>query len=137
MNNVGGTWWELSVAERWTALEDRDCVTLTHSANGAFQLSAAVKGGGSVLPTEVEEKCRAGAPSGATTSSYLAGPFRGFTAAYVEDSVHWQKFWLAHGNLMVFATYNGRPSAWLSERMAVHAMLATLRSRSVANVLPA
>lgn len=137
MSYVGGTWWELKLADGWQAQGDVECLTLSRSKDGAFQLSAAVKNVGAVLPEEIEEQSRQSAPNGTVVCSYSVGKFSGLCVSYRELGAHWQRFWLAHGNLLVFATYNGSPDAWCDEQQDVHAMLATLRPRDAENVLPA
>jgi hypothetical protein len=137
MEYVGGTWWELQLLHGWHATEHPECLTLTRSGSGAFQLSAAVKTNGAILSHEVEAQSREGTPQGAESIPFNTGEFSGFTAGYEEADTHWQRFWLARGNVLVFATYNGLHAAWLSEQPDVYAMLATLRPRAAANVLPA
>ena len=137
MEYVGGTWWELQLLDGWCATEHPECLTLTRSEHGAFQLSAAVKTRGAILPDEVEAQSRKGTPETSKAVPFEAGKFIGFTAGYEEDETHWQRFWLAHGNVLVFATYNGSPECWRAEQPGVYAMLATLRPRASANARPA
>ena len=137
MECVGGAWWELQVADGWSASHDAECLTLTRTNSGAFQLSAAVKSLGSILSSEVEGQSRQGTPVGVKSFPYTAGKFTGSTVGYEEEDAHWQKFWLACANILVFATYNGSHEAWLSEQSAVYAMLASLKPRAAADVLPA
>lgn len=134
---VGGAWWEFCLLDGWQVTEDAECLTLTRSELGAFQLSAAVKTHGLVTPGEVEAQSRKGTPDTARPITFEAGTFSGFTAGYELESSYWQRFWLAHGNVLVFATYNGAPEAWRAERAEVYSMLATLRLRSSTNALPA
>jgi hypothetical protein len=133
---VGGAWWEFRLFGGWHVTEHAECLTLTRSKLGSFQLSAAVKTHGTVTPREVEAQSRKGAPETSRPIPFEAGEFSGFTAGYEQENTHWQRFWLAHGNVLVFATYNGAPEAWHAEKPEVHSMLATLRLRSSTNALP-
>jgi hypothetical protein len=133
---VGGTWWELELLNGWCAIEHPECLTLARSENGAFQLSAAVKTAGPVLAHEVEAQSRKDAPRGRKSIPFTAGDFSGFTVGHEDADTHWQKFWLACGNVLVFATYNAPHATWVIEQPDVYAMLATLRPRAPANVLP-
>ena len=137
MKFVGGTWWELELADGWKAEEHDECLTLTRSDEGAFQVSAAVKSEGEVLPAEVEEQSREGAPNGAQSKALVAGSFTGIDVSYTEDGSVWHRFWLAAGNILLFATYNGQASAWEAEHSDVFQMLSSLRLRSAFNSLPA
>jgi hypothetical protein len=132
---VGGTWWELKLSDRWNSREGSECLTLTCSSQGALQLSGAVKTAGHILPSELQEQC-SGCPPGSVAREVNAGAFHGLHIAFAENGVCWQKFWLAHGNVLVFATYNGTPSAWQAERQAVYSMLASLRPRAAINAAP-
>ncbi|HPN07646.1 MAG TPA: hypothetical protein PK050_17690 [Hyphomonadaceae bacterium] len=136
MKFVGGTWWELQLAEGWRAHDHPECLTLTKSNDGAFQLSAATKRSGPVLQSEIEVQSRKGMPASVHSVPFSAGEFSGFCVGYGEGEHHWQRFWLACANVLVFATYNGLHEAWRSEQPSVYAMLHTLRLRQPANVLP-
>jgi hypothetical protein len=134
MKYVGGTWWELQLADGWSVVEHPECLTIASTDSGAFQLSAAVKAHGVISSSEVETQCREGTPANAKAFPVEAGEFLGLTVGYEQENTHWQRFWLANGSLLVFATYNGLHNAWRSEQSAVYAMLASLRLRATANV---
>lgn len=136
MNWVGGTWWELQLQPEWEVRDDPECLAITRSNGGAFQLSAAVKTAGAIVMAELESMRARETPDNATHSRFTAREFCGLSASYMEDDTLWQQFWLAHGNLMVFATYNGLPSDWDRESSDVIAMLESLRLKSTANVIP-
>jgi hypothetical protein len=135
MNWVGRTWWELQLCAGWNTSDDPECLTITRSAEGAFQLSGAIKTAGTIELSELEEFYSAEVPREAILTSFDSGQFQGFTAEYFEDGALWRKYWLARDNLMIFATYNGTLSAWERERMEVIAMLRSLRPIQSANTL--
>lgn len=137
MEFVGGAWWKLQLFDGWQAEEHPECIGITHSEGGAFQLSAAVKTHGSVTPAEVEAQSLQGTPAGARATPFSAGLFSGLSVGYDEGDVHWQRFWLAHQNVLVFATYNGTDEAWRSEKADVLNMLSTLSPRAPLNSLRA
>ncbi len=136
MNWVGGTWWELQLQPDWEAQDDLECLSIFRSDGGALQLSAAVKTAGEIVISELEDMRARETPNNATQSRFTASQFWGLNASYMEDETLWQKFWLAHGSLMVFATYNGLPSDWDRESADVIAMLESLRIQSTVNVIP-
>lgn len=131
MTWVGSTWWELELAEGWRTQDDPECLTVTRSAEGALQLSAAVKSAGLVSPAEIHDFYRPTVPSGAPFDPASFGSFTGFRTHFVEDGVHWHKFWLCHGSLLIFVTYNGTPESWRLEKDEVFAMLRSLRIRGL------
>ena len=134
---VGGTWWELSLAQGWTAQDDPDCLLLTKSEDGAFQLSSAVKSEGTIQQVEIKEFYQSCAPAQSKLQQVSFGSFQGFVTHYIEDEAIWYKFWLASGSLLVFATYNGTEAAWMVEKADVYTMLGSLRLRQDQNALPA
>jgi hypothetical protein len=128
---VGRTWWELKLSRGWRHKDDEECLSLTKCDEGAFQLSAAVKSSGQLVTVdELREFYGSEVSEGEQLREVEFGAFRGLTTRAVEHGTLWQKFWLAHGNLMIFATYNGTEQAWAKEQQDVHAMLSTLRVRS-------
>jgi hypothetical protein len=135
---VGGTWWELSLAQGWAAQDDPECLSLTKSDDGgAFQLSAAVKSQGPIQQEEIKEFYQSRVPTQSKLQQASFGSFQGFVAHYIEDEAIWYKFWLANGSLLVFATYNGTEDAWMAEKDDIYAMLGSLRLRQDQNALPA
>ncbi len=136
MTWVGRTWWELRLLPDWKATDETDCLTITRSDDGAFQLSGAVKTASAILLSELEDMCREEVPSNAVQTPCNFGQFQGVAASYIEEGILWQKFWLAHGNLMVYATYNGYPSTWGQDGTHVLSMLGSLRVIPSANTLP-
>jgi len=136
MNWVGGTWWELQLQPDWEAQDDLECLSIFGSDGGVLQLSAAVKAAGEIVISELGDMRARETPDNATHSRFTASQFWGLNASYMEDETLWQKFWLAHGNLMVFVTYNGLPAYWDREGADVITMLESLRLRSAVNVIP-
>jgi len=137
MTWVGRTWWELQLLPGWEAIDSAECLTITRSADGAFQLSGAVKTASAILMSELEDMRQKEVASHAEHTILNTGQFQGVAASYIEEGTLWKKFWLAHGNLMVYATYNGFPTTWALESTDVMAMLNSIRVISTANVIPA
>src|SRR5262245_2707476 len=129
---VGRGWWELKLARGWQAQDDPECLTVTKSSDGALQLGGALKsGGGLVSPAEIHDFYRSSVPSGARFDPTTFGSFRGFRTHFAEDGICWHKFWLYHGSLLLFVTYNGTADAWRAESEEVFAMLRSLRTREL------
>src|SRR5512134_2116348 len=103
---VGTDWWSLELEPGWSAVNDPECVTITKSNSGAFQISA---GRRPERPASLEELRKA-----AERQHDLMGPplpvtcggFRGFTVSYSHNGAEWRRFWLGRGPLWIFATYN-------------------------------
>jgi len=137
MQWVGGAWWELALAPGWVAQDDPECLTLTKSEHGAFQLSAAVKSQGTIQQEELREFHQSRIPAQSKLQPMTYGSFQGFFTNYIEDEAIWYKYWLANGSLLVFATYTGTEAAWMAEKNDIQEMLGSLRLRQDQNALPA
>jgi hypothetical protein len=96
-------------------------------------MSAARKSAGVIAPEEIADFYRETVPPGATFDTASFGVFAGYSSHYVDGDAHWEKFWLCHGSLLVFATYNGTAEAWRSEIEEVRGMLKSLRARQQAS----
>ena len=131
---VGRNLWELKLSPGWDAQDDDECLTLTKSDDGAFQLSGAVKQSGLVSQADLRSY-EDTVPLGGSFEAYSAGLFQGFTSSFTEEQTLWRKYWVAHRSLLIFATYNGTADAWRSEEKEVNRMLCSLRIvRSRTNV---
>jgi len=137
MRWVGGTKWELYLAQGWAAQDDPECLTLTKSEQGAFQLSSAVKTAGSIELDELREFHQSRIPAQSKLQAISFGSFQGLYTNFVEDDAVWHKYWLANASLLVFATYTGTEEAWIAEKNDVQKMLGSLRLRQDQNALPA
>jgi len=127
MTWVGDTWWELQLARGWWVENHPECVTITKSDDGALQLSVAVKSNGDITDAEIRDFYQPSIPAGAPFDTVSLGAFSGFCTHFVEDRVHWRKFWLLRGNLLVLVTYNGTADSWRAEGEDVLVMLTSLR----------
>lgn len=106
--------------------DEVDCLTLTASEDGAFQLSGAIKKGGAVDLSEIRAFYQSELAAG-ESGLVTAGEFSGYSVEFQEDDVLWRKYWLAAGCVLVLATYNGTEDAMAREMPEVERMLNTLR----------
>jgi len=116
----------IDLTANWSAKNEDECLTLTASDEGAFQLSEFVKRTGSVTNDEIRGFYEKENP-GVGLSEVFAGEFSGYSIDFkVEDSV-WSKYWLGAGRVLLLATYYGSVSAYAREMPEVRLMLNTLR----------
>jgi len=123
---VGRGPWELDLAPGWRAKDDDECLTLTKSREGAFQLSSSTKTIGAIDLDEIREFYGAKLPPDASFAFVDFGTFAGYAAEFIDANRLWRKYWLAHTNVLVFATYIGASGAWSQDRAEVHRMLSSL-----------
>jgi hypothetical protein len=108
-------------------IERIECITITKSDFGAFQLSSAIGKSKQLSVEDIFDFYAPTVPDSAELEAASFGPFSGMSAKYKVDGVQWHKLWLAKENCLLFATYNGTPDAWYHEAGEVDAMLRTLR----------
>ena len=131
MDHVAWGSWQITPLPGWVVVDDEECLGLVKSEEGAFQLSSAIKSDGTTNLVDLEAFYRPTIPIGATFHPVTFGDFSGYVAEFLDIDTMWRKYWLLEGNLLVFATYNGSPKAWKSERGDVHHMLGSLRRAAV------
>ena len=132
MNTTGGSSWELTLAPSWDAQSDTECETITNATGvGALQISAARK------DTPVTDEDLAGfaqehIDAGAKTKPVVLGSFSGMTLRYEVDGSHWRQWYLKHGAVALFVTYNCPAADKGKEDLAVDQMLSSLKARESA-----
>jgi len=127
---VGTSWWSLEPEPGWSAVDAPECLTLTKSDLGAFQISAARK---AEAPATLEELRRAAERQSDVMGNpfpAVFGGFRGYSVSYTSEGSFWRRYWLARDRLWIFATYNGSPDVRSSEEPEVEKMLASLRAEN-------
>ncbi len=125
--SIGGTWWELDLIPGWKCKDNPECLTVTKSDEGAFQLSSSAKTSGIISGDEVLNIARMKLPPALNTYQVVFGEFSGYEASYIDGNVEWRKYWLACENILLFITYNGSSNAIGREEPEVKEMLSTLR----------
>ncbi|OGB21032.1 MAG: hypothetical protein A3I66_18800 [Burkholderiales bacterium RIFCSPLOWO2_02_FULL_57_36] len=126
MNSIRRGCFELDVLPQWDSSQDEECLTLTRSDEGAFQLSAFVKREGVVGLAEIRSFYQKENPKAELVPA-TAGEFSGYMVSFEDGEAKWSKYWIAAENVLVLATYNGPTGAYLREMPDVYAMLSTLR----------
>jgi hypothetical protein len=127
---IGREWWSLEAKPGWSVVQDPECLTLTKSDQGAFQISAARRPD---TPASLEELRKAAEREAGVMGKPIPvalGGFRGFSVSYEKEGTFWRRYWISKGRLWVFATYNGSPRVRSAEEPEVEEMLATLRANN-------
>ena len=125
---VGSSWWSLEPKPGWSASDDPECLTLTKSNQGAFQISSARRCESPASWLELRHAAEQQRDFMGVPFPVTFGGFRGFSVSYDCDGTFWRRYWLARGRLWIVATYNGSPDARTLEEPEVEEMLATLRA---------
>ncbi len=128
MESVFSTnWWQLNLLPGWTGRADTDSVCITKANGiGALQITTFPNPTGSVSQADVD---RLASEETGASSSVTAGEFAGKTVIQEVKNRYWQKWWIACGSLVLFATYNCQAPHSAGELSEVRRMISTLRTR--------
>jgi hypothetical protein len=118
----------IEVPSTWAVRDEPDCLTLSRSNDGAFQLSSARRSNGAIDHDELRRFYEPTVPANGRFEPYATRTFSGFVATWEAEEVLWRKYWLACGQILVFATYIGSESAWSRDNLDVERMLDTLKA---------
>jgi hypothetical protein len=116
----------VSVPAGWAVRDDPECLTLVGGDDGAFQLSSARKSAGPIDLDELRTFYEPTVPEHGAFEPHEANSFSGFVATFMAGNVLWRKYWLACGNVLVFATYNGAALSWSRDQADVIKILKSL-----------
>jgi hypothetical protein len=133
MSKLSGETWELTLADKWQAEANEDCITITHPQGvGALQISAFQKKHGQLI--SLEELQWQVIEHSPIPQSHLAklqeqqwGQFSDLQVIYAMQGTFWRKWWLRHANTLLFVTYNCEQKSDSVETAAVNGMMSTLR----------
>lgn len=122
--------WTLALAPSWRAREEEDCVCIARlDGLGALQISAARKNT-DVTDDDLAEFAADHLNAGARAPPVTLGDFSGIAIRYGADSVHWRQWFLRHGRIALFVTYNCAEKDRGIEDAEVDRMLGSLRAES-------
>jgi hypothetical protein len=130
MSDFTSPFWSVSLPPTWQGESDPECATFVSDKRlGALQISSARKDGG-VTDDDLHDFAGEHLANGAKTKPVTAGAFTGFTFAYGDGENYWRKWFLRHGSLAVFVTYNCPVKHMHQEDPAVEAIVGSLKSRA-------
>jgi hypothetical protein len=124
------SWWALETAG-WSvdaSGESTAFIPCDTEEEAALVVSAFRKPDGTIAPEELWEMSGKASPSNAARSPVRCGDFQGYSASYEEEGVHWRIWWLAHGAMHIYATFNCQPSDAGKHDAVLDWMLSSLRA---------
>ena len=129
MRIFSSRWWELKLAEGWTAEQDEDCVTICRPGGvGALQVSAYQKPD-AITEADLLNVADIDPDQKKQLAKSRCGDFEGlYLANSVNDGFH-RSWWLGSENTMLFVTYNCDPNSQAIEATDVDSMVSSLRKR--------
>ena len=132
MARITQAWWSMD-SGAWDVQRSEECITLIPpDAGAALQVSAYRKNGAPVDHADhlfFGERARAESRGGSPTRAPV-GEFDGITVEYeAADGVYWIRWWLWHGRVSLFVTWNSSAAPSAQHRREVGALLSTLHVR--------
>jgi hypothetical protein len=130
MSQARGAEWSLTLAPSWQAHDDEDCVGIVRPHGlGALQISGARKNT-SVTDEDLADFAADHLDADARTRPVTLGDFSGIAIRYGADGIQWRQWFLRHGPVALFVTYNRAEADGGIEDADVDQMLGSLRARS-------
>jgi hypothetical protein len=121
-------WWSVRLPIGWQATESKECVTLQGTRlPSALQISAAIKDAGLVTDEDLTEFATERLGERIALHEAALPEFAGFWAERVENGTYWQEWWLRHGNVLVYVTYNINEAFQKSESAEVSNIVRSLK----------
>jgi hypothetical protein len=98
--------WGVESAD-WTIDQSPECITLCPaSADAALQISCHRKRDGDVTIEELFSFSQERLPREVVAQRVQYGDFEGVYGSFTDSDVFWRNWWLAHGQTLLFVTYN-------------------------------
>ena len=130
MSQARGAEWSLTLAPSWQANDDEDGVCIVRPEGlGALQISAACKNT-AVTDEDLTDFAADHLGAGARTRPVTLGDFSGIAIRCGADRIHWRRWFLRHGPVALFVTYNCAEADRGIEDADVDQMLGSLRAWS-------
>lgn len=130
MNTYTSEWWTIPIVDDWKVERADSCVSI-YSPNGfgPLQISAYKKLKGNVSKKDLLETIRLTDEIKKNLTEQQCSDFYGFQIDYSEKDIFWRKWWLAAGNVILFATYNCELPVKDRESGSVNSMMASLKRK--------
>ena len=129
MSQARGAEWSLTLAPSWQADDDEDCVCIVRPGVGALQIGAAPKDT-SVTDEDLADFAADHLDAGAGTRPVALGDFSGIAIRQGADGIQWRQWFLRHGPVALFVTYNCAEADRGVEDADIDRMLGSLRAPS-------
>ena len=129
MPDFASAYWKVSLRQGWSGRNDPECATFARPGGpGALQISASRKDG-DVTDEDLRDFARDHLENGAQTEAVTVGDFSGFTFQYRDDENYWRQWFVRHGPLALFVTYNCPVASYGEEGASVDHIVASLRAQ--------
>jgi len=127
---IGWEGWSVDIDHAWTITDHPECLTLELSSEGALQLSSAQKTSGDITDADLQEFVAEQEEDWGSAVPAQCGEFSGVRVSYSEDGNLWSRWFLRKGATLLFATYNGTPTAAAREVELVVQVLSSARAEA-------
>jgi hypothetical protein len=134
MKKYQSTYWQIDLPENWEIEEMDDAVSLFNPDSSGTLLISTVKEDENISDDYLEELLAEHIDAGADLHDIECGQFDGLTCCYEADEGYWCEWYLRHGSIMLFVTYDCSLEDEGSEDDLIDSMLETLAIVHRANI---
>jgi hypothetical protein len=125
----GGASWQVALPKDWLGRHHTECATMESDARiGALQVSSHRKKGGEVSDDDLNGFAAEHVDAGAKLRPIQLGDFSGYHLHFGTDGAYWRHWYLRHGPVALFVTYNCAPENRGVEDEEVAAILESLKA---------
>ena len=123
-------WWSVELPNGWSYREENECTSFyANGANGVLQISAVRKPDSCVGMADVREFSEQANHRNSEMHEVHSKNYFGLSCKYEKGDRYWAEWWLAHGQILVYITYNADVGKQDSEIREIQLIGESLRIR--------
>ena len=134
MKKYQSTYWQIDLPDNWEIEEIDESVSFFDPENSGTLLITTIKEEEVISDEYLEELVTEHLDAGADLQDVECGVFDGVTCCYEADEGYWCEWYLRHGQIMLFVTYDCSLQDEGSQDDLIDSMLETLAIVHRANV---
>ena len=106
MKKFQSTYWQIDLPEDWVLETDDDAVSLFNPDSSGTLMISTIKEDEIISDEYLEELVTEHLDAGADLQEVECGEFDGVSCCYEADEGYWCEWFLRHGTIMLFVTYD-------------------------------
>lgn len=134
MKKYQSAYWQIDLPDHWQSEQIDGAVSLYDPASSGTLLISTIKEDEVISDDYLEELVAEHLAAGAELHEVEFGAFDGVTCCYEADEGYWCEWYLRHGQLLLFVTYDSSLEDEGSEDDMIDSMLETLAIIHRANI---
>lgn len=127
-NSYSSEWWSISLPRGWSISEESDSVSLRRATqDGVLRVSAVRKPDGCVVEADFSEFIGQPSEGCSTLQSIQTERYSGFSRDCERDGLALSEWWLAHGSVLVYFSYERMTGLEIDESGDVQRIIESAR----------